>query len=409
MSGSMKKSVLLNYFFIFGMIVNLFFPVIPLQGIYFYPVYFFSVVVFILWFYRSSVSEKPFIISKKIYYPSIIIFFMCCSFFFPILNFNTKIHLDYFFYELVLYLIMVPFFLLFNHLVINEKQINTVVLFSFGVFLIVGILQWIGFEKAITLYAFEDHIEPALAGSRLVITGSDPNVGSIICSFFVLYSLSSFIIRKSFFYFLIMLIAIALLFKTQGRTTIIGNGLVIFIYLLFFVKIKTLYRILLIFLVPIVIVYLSNFFDLFYLAEGLSDLGGGDNKSINVRFENAYYALDNFKNSPIFGWGSALEQDGLVRNLDSEIFLILQRYGLFGLIIISIIVFNLLRAGFIYRASILGSFVLLMTFSLIFNMLTNIVFFGAQTASIIVFLIFLTYFLEQNEKNNISSSATNRC
>lgn len=407
MSGSMKKNVLLNYFFIFGMIVNLFVPVIPLQGIYFYPVYFFSLVVFILWFYKSSVSEEPFIISKKIYYPSIIIFFMSCSFFFPILNFNTNIYLDYFVYELVLYLIMVPFFLMFNHLIINEKQINTVVLFSFGIFIIVGILQWIAFEKAITLYAFEDHVEPALAGSRLVITGSDPNVGSIICSFFVLYFFSSFIIKKSFLYFLMMLFSIALLFKTQGRTTIIGTGFVVFAYLILFAKIKIIYRVFLILLIPLTVLYFSSFFDLFYLIEGLSDLGEGSNMSVNVRLENVYYAFDNFRLSPVFGWGSALEHQGPVRNIDSELFLILQRYGLFGFLVILSIIFRLLRIGFKYRGVKLGSFVFLMTFSLMFNMLTNIVFFGAQTVSIIVFLIFLTYFLEHNEKNNIPPSITN--
>lgn len=407
MSSSMRKNVLLNYFFIFGMIVNLFVPVIPLQGVYFYPVYFFSLVVFILWFYNSSISEEPFIISKKIYYPSIIVFFMSCSFFFPILNFNTNIYLDYFVYELVLYLIMIPFFLMFNHLVINEKQINTVVLFSFGVFIIVGILQWIGFEKAVTLYAFEDHIEAALDGSRLVITGSDPNVGSIICSFFVLYFFSSFIIKKSFLYFLMMLFSVALLFKTQGRTTIIGTGFVFFAYLIFFAKIKIIYRVFLILLIPLTILYFSSFFDLFYLVEGLSDLGEGSNMSVNVRFENVYYAFDNFRLSPVFGWGSALEHQGTVRNIDSELFLILQRYGLFGFLVIFSIIFRLLKIGFKYRNVKLGSFVFLMTFSLIFNMLTNTVFFGAQTVSIIVFLIFLTYFLEHNEKNNIPPSITN--
>src|SRR5690606_19136753 len=122
-----------------------------------------------------------------------------------------------------------------------------------------------------------------------------------------------------------------------------------------------------------------SFFDLFYLVDGLSDLGEGSNMSVNVRFENVYYALDIFRLSRVFGWGSALEHQGTVRNIDSELFLILQRYGLFGFLVIFSIIFRLLKIGFKYRSVKLGSFVFLMTFSLIFNMLTNTVFFGAQT------------------------------
>lgn len=400
----MIKNKFINYLFVFGLIISLVLPRLKLQGINIFPVYFLSMLIFIIWAYIFLDSGLKVKVSKKIYFPLAIILLMFTSFILPAVFFNTPIYLNYFLYDILSYLIFIPFFLFFNHVSVTEEQIDKTIFFSFMIFFIVGTLQWLGYTAAIKLYAFDSHIDAALSGKRLVLTGSDPNIGSIVAAFFIMYFLSSFLDKKSLFYFILILASVALMFKTQGRTTIIGSGSAIFIYLLFFAKIKKLYRILLVFLGSVVVIYFARLFDLFYLFEGISNLQTGENNSVNVRLDNAAYAFNNFRASPIFGWGSALEQYGSVRNIDSEFFLILQRYGLLGVIIVLSIIYSLLKTGLRYRSKKLGVFVFLMTSSLLFNILTNAVFFGSQTISIIMFLIFLTYFLVKNEKNNLPSS-----
>lgn len=399
----MIKNRFLHYLFVFGLVINLVVPRMNIQGINIYPIYPLSAFMLVLWSYLALDRQFNIRVNKSIYYVLLILTVMMFSFLLPIVFFNTPFSIKYFIYEILTYLVVFPFFLMMNHFSITQVEIDKVVLFSFFIFVLVGALQWLGFTPSITLYSFDHHINAALAGWRLTLTGSDPNVGSLIAAFFIIYFFTKFIYSKSTFSLLYTFIALALLFKTQGRTTIIGVALVISASLLILVKIKLIYRIVILVFGALAVLYLAQHFDLFYLINGLETLEQGENGSVNVRLDNAKYAYENFKDSPIFGWGSSLEQFGSVRHLDSEVFLILQRYGLFGVFVILYIISGILYTGFKYRHTRLGLFLLMMMSSLIFNMLTNVVFFGAQSVSIILFLIYIRYYLNFYEKNNLSS------
>lgn len=399
----MFKNKFLHYLFIFGLVINLVVPRMNIQGINIYPIYPVSAIMLVLWFYLALDRQFNIRVNKSIYYLLLILTAMMFSFFFPIVFFHTEFSVKYFIYEILTYLVVFPFFLMINHFNISQTEIDKVITFSFSIFVLVGVLQWLGFAPSITLYSFDHHINTALAGLRLTLTGSDPNVGSITAAFFITFFFTKFIYSKSTSSLFYTFIALALLFKTQGRTTIIGVAIVIALSLVFLVKIKLIYRILIIIFGALSVLYFAQQFDLFYLIQGLETLEQGKNNSVNVRLDNARYAYENFKSSPIFGWGSSLEQFGSVRHLDSEVFLILQRYGLFGVLVILYIISSILYAGFKYRHTQLGLFLLMMMGSLMFNMLTNLVFFGAQTVSVIFFLIYIRYYLNSYEKNNLSS------
>lgn len=400
----MIKNKTIHYIFIFGLVSNLIIPRMNLQGINIYPIYPISILMFVIWAYIALDKQLSVKINKSIYYLLLILISMSASFSIPLIIHHTEFTVQYFIYEVMVYLIMLPFFLMMNHLDIDEQTINKTITLCFLIFASVGVLQWLGVSTAVTLYAFDKHVEIALAGLRLTLTGSDPNIGSIIASFFVLYFFTYLLYSRSPIKLLYLVIATALLFKTQGRTTMIGVALIMIFSLLVLIRIKLFYRILIMIFGAILIFYFAKQFDLFYLIEGINTLEQGSNNSINTRLDNAKYAYLNFKESPIIGWGSSLEQFGLVRHLDSEMFLILQRYGLFGALVILYIICNILYTGFKFRHTKLGLFLLMMMGSLMFNMLTNVVFFGAQTSSIILFLIYIRYYLNRYEKNNISSS-----
>lgn len=407
----MIKTPIISYLFIFGMVCNLILPRFFALGKFIYPSFIISAFFSILWI-LITVNKKSINIDRNIHYICLIILsiflsysyaIFFSSYFFP----NYIVSISSVANELLIYVPMLPFFLVLNHLKITDGQIRNTIIFCFIVFISVGTLQYLGVDKAISAYTDnESHVTKALKGFRLIITGGNPNDGGIIASFFVMYFLSGFFYKKNIFDLFLSFIALTLMFLTISRTTIIGSLTVILIFTLVTYRIKVIYKLLTLVFIIFSVSFLLNNLDLTYLINGIETLNEGDNASVNVRLGHIDYAITNFLHSPIFGWGSFLEISGPVRFLDSEILYILQRYGLFGAFIIIYIIFNILKTGFKYKNSgQLGIFMILMMSSLMFNMLTNVVFLGKQVSSIIVFLIFLIYYL-----NNKSRTCDfNRC
>ena len=393
----MIRSSLVSYLYLFGVLSNLVLPEILILGKPVYISYFVSVYILFLWLVILLKYNAAIKVYKYTIYIFLILLSMFISYAYALLFLQANVSSSMFASELLRYLPTIPYLLMINRIEFKESQINTTVIYLFLIFFIVSFLQLLGFEKAITTYAYTNHIDIAIAGSRMVLTGSDPNVGSIIASFFVMYFLSGFFIRKQFISLLLALISFLLMLTTQGRTTIIGSSVVVIIYVLLAYRTSIFYKLMLILFLLIILYYIKDFFDLSYLSVGVETLIEGENTSINVRLENINYVLDNFSQSPILGWGNSLENSGIVQNVDSEYFLILQRYGVFGLVIIFSLIFNILRYGFIFRKERLGIFSLLMMCSLIFNMSTNVVFYGIQTSSIIIFLLFCLYWQSRIE------------
>lgn len=394
----MIRSPVISYLFLFGLVSNLVLPKLFLLGKFVYPSFIISAILLFIWLIALTGSKKSYFISNKIYFILFILLSMLLSYTYAFLFLKISLETSTLFNEFLLYVPMIPFFLLFNLITLDEKQINRVILFSFTIFTIVGILQYLGFSHFITLYANEKHIAPALLGFRLVLTGINPNVGGIIASFFMMYFLSGFFYNRSIRHLLLAIVALSLIFLTQSRTTIIGTSVVASIYILVLLRLNVFFKIIIGTILLALVAYVQSLFNLSYLTQGLEDLSAGQNNSVNVRVNHIEFIFDYFTHSPVFGWSSGLENLGLVERLDSELLTIILHYGLFGTTFILYTIYNIIKTGYKYRNNRLGIFILLLMSSLTFNMATNVVFYGFQSNSIIVFLIFITYFLESKYK-----------
>lgn len=249
------------------------------------------------------------------------------------------------------------------------------------------------------------HIDGARSGRRIVITGSDPNVGGAIASFFYIYFLSLFFVAKKFRYILGALPFLFLCFFTQSRTSLVGLVLGVSFYFMFFHKTALLVK-LAIFLSIIFLVILSVYaLNLKYIYIGFQMLVDGENSSVSVRLDNALSALQRFRQSPITGMGVAKSEFSTI--IDSEYALILQRYGLIGIVVFGSYIFYLIKLGVRNRSSHWG--VALLSFSafcMIF-MLTNNVFSGYQLMSLVI-LLNIACILSGKKANLISEGDVSR-
>lgn len=388
----------LSYVFLIGMLANLVLPSVFLLGKNIYPSFYASAFLLFIWLLIFNKLKKISVV-KSMSYVLLILLTMFLSYAYTFLFLNSEVSSSKFANELLRYIPFLPFILMFNYINVTDQQISRSIFLLYCILATVATMQLLGVEKAVRLYAYESHIDTSLDGFRLVLTGSNPNVGSIIAAFFLMYFITGFFINKSYKDLALSITALSLIFLTQGRTTIIGTSIVIVIYAFLIYKVNIFFKLFTILILIGLFTFTQQFFDLSYLYGGIETLSTGDNNSINIRHSNAQYALQNLITSPIFGWSTFIESFGEVRNTDSEIFLILQRYGIFGFLVFSFITFKLVSVGFKFRKRRLGLFLLLMMLSLIFNMLTNAVFLGIQTSSIIVFLMYLAYLLECSKHN----------
>ena len=131
----------------------------------------------------------------------------------------------------------------------------------------------------------------------------------------------------------------------------------------------------------------------------------GENSSVSVRLDNALSALQRFRQSPITGMGVAKSEFSTI--IDSEYALILQRYGLIGIVVFGSYIFYLIKLGVRNRSSHWG--VALLSFSafcMIF-MLTNNVFSGYQLMSLVI-LLNIACILSGKKANLISEGDVSR-
>ena len=391
-------SKVISYLAVMGMLANLVLPRVML-GIWFYPSYFISILLMCILVYKLLKNRGVLKISKSVYLLLFVILSVFLSYSYAVIVLGLNVDRGLLVWEILMFVTFVPYILYFKYINLTEKEINKVVLLFFGVFVLVGISQIFGLEKAVNLYAYEAHRESSLSGFRLNLTGTEPNVGSIIASFFLIFFFIRFVTKSEMIYLFLSLVALFFMLSTQGRTTIIGSSLALLLYYFYISKVRLYKKVLILVPVLISVVFLYQYVDVSYLTTGLETLSEGHNNSVNVRLDNVKHAFDSWLRSPFLGWGSYLEAHGSISNIDSEVALILQRYGLFGLSIIIYIIFHVLNSTKNHRKSTLGGFVFIMMISLCFNMLTNAVFYSKQVFSIVVFLIFIGYYLKSNAKS----------
>ena len=178
------------------------------------------------------------------------------------------------------------------------------------------------------VYSSIEHTESMLSGSyRIVVTGSDPNVGALIVLFLILLTFLSKQVRI-YKIFQIVFLFLVLLF-TQSRTVFLGMAFSLFIYMLIFSKINLFIKIFLVSSISYIFYEILYFLNLEYILIGFQKALEGTNTSLNVRFENVLLAYERFLDSIVLGWGPAKSIHETV--IDSEYALIIQRYGLLGM------------------------------------------------------------------------------
>lgn len=392
---SAKYSSLFSYLFFLGLFGNLLLPGF-LFGITWHFAIFPGFVILILWFIEGG-RNRRYTVSKWVVFPLLMVFLVTVSDFYGKSFLGVKGGSSSLNVLLLLIFTFFPYFLVLSKLDyrISDKHFVRVLNLAFLVFMVVSVIQAWGpdslSEALIRFYSKDPHTEKALIGFRYTLTAVDPNIGAAISSvFIVFYFVAIFKLNNKILYFTMFTISIAPLFFTQGRTVMIGLSICLFLYLLFFLKIKLLYKVLYFGIISCSIFVVASYIDLEYLFRGVADLSEGENNSLLVRVQNAKIVLDNFYESPILGYGANLEDYGSVRNFDSEYLLLLQRHGLLGLFLIVgfILVLGVQSVSKIFWHW--GAHVAVLYCGIIvFFMTTNIYIFNFDTFGVVLLILYL--------------------
>lgn len=191
--------------------------------------------------------------------------------------------------------------------------------------------------------------------SRLLLTGSDPNVGAVISFFYFLINILLYWDAKKLFNLIVAIILITMMTMTQSRTAILVFVISITLYASFISKYGIYVKMLVILSFLLIIGLFAKLIEnssLEYLVLGFTLLASGENTSINVRLENIEFAQKLFMVSPIFGWGPAKSIHPTV--IDSEYALIVARYGLVGVVLFGFYSINIIiKANKIIRSNVL--------------------------------------------------------
>jgi O-antigen ligase len=279
----------------------------------------------------------------------------------------------------------------------------------FSLFLIIlAFIQYfniVGLGKIIgSLYAPVYHVDAMLSGSkRILLTGSDPNVGAAIVMLFFLYNLFLSVYKKKVTAIIRTALLIVVILMTSSRTSFLALIFILVFFLLISDSVKVSFKIAIIIIFMVVIISLYNYFQ--YIAIGLSSLLSGKNTSLLARFMKWETALDLFRQSPIIGWGPG---KGLMETVvDGEYVLLLRRYGVVGtlVILINVLCMPFWRKNVISRKNmqkynkikIIDSTLKYYVIEIIFVMITNNFFSGYQLLLPFVFLCIVSY-KENNRK-----------
>ncbi|MBY6033630.1 O-antigen ligase family protein [Marinobacter daepoensis] len=290
--------------------------------------------------------------------------------------------------EAIKYLQFVPYLLAVPFLSRRtDKFFHKALKFSGIVVAVVGFLQAFGMGGLVSsIYLGPDsaHLDSALSGHRITLTGSDPNVGGVIAAFFCAYYFSQYSVSRKVFSLFLFFVFMFLCFATQSRTALLALIFGLSVYYLFFFRVFVFYKVFFLAFGFFLVFFLVFFLDLSYVYLGFQDALAGRNNSVNVRFDNLSNAILRFKESPVIGVGPAKSSFSTV--IDSEYALIVQRYGLLGVFLFFGYVFYLFRLSCSGVSGVWGSCLLMFTMMAFLVMLTNNIFSGYQLMSFVVFL-----------------------
>jgi hypothetical protein len=366
-----------------------------LLGINWHPALFFSAFISIFLLFECS-YKGDFQCSSWVIFSVFLAFLVIASDFYGKVVLGVKGGNSALYNVIFLIITFLPYIAILSKMQVEvsfKVFIRTVNIF-FILFLIISLLQALGpqsvSELLIKLYSHEPHTSVALSGSRYTLTGPDPNVGSTIAAFFIVFYFVFSVQRRKLKYFLLLFASLIPLFLAQGRTVMIGLAICFMLYFWFFSGLRLRYKFF-IFIVVILIVLIGvSFVQVDYLIRGISELSKGESGSVNVRLQKALIVLDTFMDSPIIGQGANLEKYGRVTHIDSEYLLLLQRHGLIGFtFVVGVILILMSKAIFFIRSSLSSHMLFILCGVALFVMLTNVFIFNIDTFGIFVLMLYL--------------------
>ncbi|MBK8453864.1 MAG: O-antigen ligase family protein [Thiofilum sp.] len=313
--------------------------------------------------------------------------------------------------ESIKYLQFVPYMMAITFIgIASLSHLHKLLFWSAILVLLIGYIQVLNIpflaEWLLKKYLGADssHLASALAGYRITITGSDPNIGAVIASFFSIYFTTLFLKEKTYKYLIFALLFSFLILSTQSRT-ILGAFLSTFsFYFLFFYKLNFIIKIILLTLLITSIIFLVFSLELQYIYLGAQLTSEGENESLNIRLDNFSLAIERFYESPLFGMGPAKSEFSTV--IDSEYALIIQRYGILGIFLFGFYIIYLLRLAMRNISSQWGITLFIFIIFSCVTMTTNNIFSGYQLMSIIV-LLNITCVLHEKQNRNVLIKYTN--
>lgn len=264
-----------------------------------------------------------------------------------------------------------------------------VVVASFNV-LVVGYVQVFqvplvaSFVSYFYLGADSSHIDAVLTGYRVTLTGSDPNVGGVIACFFFIYYFAMFFSYKKYRHALFSVAFFYLCFETQSRTALLALVFATCFYYLFIYRGRIVVKIFALIWILSFIVFLVFYLDLHYIYIGIQTALEGNNNSLNVRLESIDVAIARFLEYPVLGMGPA--KAVFETTIDSEYALIIQRYGILGILVFGFYLLYLFRLALRNSKSHWGVALLVFALMSLLVMVTNNIFSGYQLMSFVVIL-----------------------
>lgn len=223
--------------------------------------------------------------------------------------------------------------------------------------------------------------------ARIVLTGSDPNVGALIAGVFSIYFGIYYLEYRKWTYLLLCGALFCSSLFSQSRTILLAYIIAALVYLAFFAKISIFRKVTFISISVGIFLYIALYSDFQYIATGIENTLQGRDESVNVRIENYYNALEAIEKSLLFGFGPSKASHNSI--FDAEYALVLYRYGIIGLLLLMYwYLFRLYGAWRFIRSGRYMSFNYLARFSIaiivmIFVvMFTNNVLAGYQSISI---------------------------
>ncbi len=397
-------SRILEHLVLLGLFSNIILPPIRLGSYSFYLTTVIATVIFVIFFFHGMNFSK-FSMHKS----TLFLILLGIMVFFSSMNSYIALQVPFKigdFIESVKYIQFIPYFLTLP--LITKKGIfskfHYYILLSVIAFLIVGLIQAFQIDPLCSiigsLYSKAPHLGHMLSGGRIFITGSDPNVGASIATFFIFYTGVIFLKEKKYSYIIMALILFFLLLMTQSRTALIGFILSLLTYSLTISNHNLFIKSIVLMIVFTMIYLIVLELNLRYIIDGYQLALSGESTSLNVRLENIELAYGRFKESLLFGWGPAKAIHETI--IDSEYALIIERYGLVGIFLFASFIFYLLRnalasikknASFSFSGQILFLYLI----STITLMATNNLFSGYQLMSILILLSILSSKIRESE------------